>query len=276
MSKPFWGDPNAYPLLFKKRRGGIKLTRAEIREIKEGRKKLRRDMREQHVYTRHEFEVTASGLGLYFDKGRFLVFWLWLWRRGALGALLGAAGIAMGGMYAYSTITAMRGHFTINLADDLVNQGFELSNTVGFENPTSRIYGTPVEEAPCISIVDLPLDVDNIDGSHNGKDYFAHTFYLAKRGKGEVDYEFLLSVNSESKQASEAIWVMLFEDGKPTIYAKLNRQTGEAEHIPSLANNRFGYKEPLFAENQYSVIAERAGLTYYRGPAGTGRPHGCT
>lgn len=264
MSKPFLLDANAYPWLFKKRRGGIKLTRGEIREIKDGRKKLRREMREKNVYTRHEFEVTASSLGLYFDKGRFLLLWLWLWHRGALAALLGAAGVAMGGMYAYSTITAMRGHFTINLSDNLIDQGFELSNTAGFENPTARIYGMPVEDAPCISITDLPLDVDLTDGSHNGNNYFAHTFYLAKRGEGTADYEFSLLINSESQKASEAIWVMLFEDGVPTIYAKASGQTGEAEYIPSPNIDRFGYKEPLFAENQYSVIAERAGRTYYR------------
>ncbi len=264
MSKPPVFDPNGYPVFFKKRRGGIKLTRAEIREIKDGRKRLRREMRERKVYTRHEFEVTASSLGLYFDKGRFLVLWLWLWHRGALAALLGAAGLVMGGMYAYSTVTELRGHFTINLSDNLIDQGFELSNTVDFANPTARIYGTPVEDAPCISIVDLPSDVDNVDGSHNGSNYFAHTFYLAKRGEGEADYEFSLSVNSESQNASKAIWLMLFEDGVPTIYAKASGQTGEAEHIPSLGNDRFGYKEPLFAESQFSVITERAGRTYYR------------
>ena len=264
MKSPFLRGPDEYPLFFKRRRGGIRLTYGQIREIKEGRRALRRQMKQEKVYTHQDFEATASSLGLYFDKGRFLVLWLWLWHHGALVALLSAAGLTMTALYAFSTMTAMRGHFTINLAGNLVDQGFELSNTADFANPTARIYGTPVEDAPCISIVDISKDVDKIDGSHNGTNYFAHTFYLAKRGEGAADYEFSLLVNSESQNAAEAIWVMLFEDGVPTIYARVNNQTGEAESLPPTNNDRVGYREAVFAEHQFSVITERAGRTYYR------------
>ncbi len=269
MSKLNPYDSKDYPRIFRKKRGGLRLSHAEIREIKAGRKDLRKQMRRQGIYSRREFEATASSLGLYFDKGSFLAFWLWMWHRGALGALLGAAAVALAAMYGYSLVTEMRGHFTINLSDNLVAQGFELSETEDFANPTSRIYGTPVEDAPCISIIDLPGDVDDVDGSHNGRNYFAHTFYIAKRGEGEADCGFSLSINSESQDASKAIWVMLFEDGVPTVYAKANGKTGEAECLPAKGNDRFGYKEIPFAEkglgeDQFSVITERAGHTYYR------------
>lgn len=269
MSRQSSYDPADYPRILRRRRGGIRLTRAEIREIKAGRKDLRKQMRKQGIYSSREFETTASSLGLYFDKGSFLAFWLWMWHRGALGALLGAAAVAMAAMYGYSLVTEMRGHFTINLSNNLVAQGFELSNTKDFANPTSRIYGTPVEDAPCISITDLPEEIDDIDGSHNGRNYFAHTFYLAKRGEGEADYGFSLSINSESLDASKAIWVMLFEDGVPVVYANPNGKTGESECLPAKGNDRFGYKAIPFAdrglpEDQYSIITERAGHTYYR------------
>ena len=219
--------------LIKKKRAGIELTKTEVKEIIEGRKKLRREMKERGIYSKREFELTASSLGLYFDKGRFLAFWLWLWHRGALWALLGAMLLTFLAFYGISLTTEMRGHFTINLSGRLLEQGFELSDTVDFKNPTSRIYGTPVEDAPCISITDIPADVDSIDGSHNGRNYFAHTFYLAKRGKGTVDYKFTLSINSESLKCSTAAWVLLYCDGKPTLYAKANTETGKAEFLPA-------------------------------------------
>ena len=254
--------------LFKKRRGGEVLTESYVQEILEGRKQLRREMKEQGIYNKQDFEVTASSLGLYFDKTRWLPLW-WLWRRGALWALLGALALAMLALYGASLVTEMRGHFTINLTDDLISQGFELSNTADFANPSARLYGTPVEDAPCISIVDLPSGLDDIDGSHNGRNYFAHTFYLAKRGEGEADYAFTLSVNSESLNASEAIWVLLFEDGVPTVFAKANRQTGEAECLPAKDNDRVGYADlPLaqdgLQESQYEVVRQTATRTYYR------------
>ena len=239
-------NPSDYPTFFKKRRAGINLTYAEIAEIKKGRKDLRKQMREQGINSRRDFEATASSLGLYFDKGRFLAFWLWLWHRGALGMLLGAAALVLATMYGYSMVTEMRGHFTINLADSLVDQGFELSNTVDFANPTSRIYSQPVEDAPCISITDLPDNLDDIDGSHNGTNYFAHTFYIAKRGEGEVDCAVSLSINSESMNASSAAWVMLFEDGKPILYAEKNATTGGKECLPgkTITNTAIG-KSPM-------------------------------
>ncbi|MBQ4131590.1 MAG: hypothetical protein IJD71_04570 [Clostridia bacterium] len=262
-------NPADYPSFFKRRRAGILLTRDEIAEIKKGRKDLRRQMRLQGVYSRRDFEATASSLGLYFDKGRFLAFWLWLWHRGALGMLFAAAALVLAALYGYSMVTEMRGHFTINLADSLVDQGFELCNTVDFANPTSRIYSEPVEDAPCISITDLPNDLNDIDGSHNGSNYFAHTFYIAKRGEGAADCALSLSINSESLDASKAIWVMLFEDGKPVVYAEKNATTGGKECLPAEDNNRYGYREIPYSDkglpaDQYSVIAERSGRTYYR------------
>ena len=50
--------------LFKKKRAGVVLTENEVREIKAGRKKLRRDLRAAGIKKRKDFETTASSLGL--------------------------------------------------------------------------------------------------------------------------------------------------------------------------------------------------------------------
>ena len=180
--------------LFKKRRASIELTKTEVREIKAGRKKLRRDMKAQGLYSRREFELTASSLGLYFDKGRFLALWLWLWHKGALWALLGAMLLTYAAFYGVSLVTEMRGHFTINLANDLVNQGFELSETEDFAHPTSRIYGTPVEDAPCISIVDLPADIDKIDGCRISDDKLIIDMRTVLNGEIDILADKLINI----------------------------------------------------------------------------------
>lgn len=255
--------------IFKKKRAGQVLTESEVKEIIEGRKKLRREMKESGIYTKREFELTASSLGLYFDKKGFLALWLWLWHHGALWALLAAMLLTFLAFYGFSLATEMRGHFTINLAGGLVDEGFELCDTADFANPTARIYGTPVEDAPCISITDIALDVDKIDGSHNGRNYFAHTFYIAKRGEGTADYRFSLEINSESKSVSQSIWVMLFEDGVPKIYAKANTLSGETECLPSKDNDRIGYTYIPFSDDglpakQYEIIKETSTRQYFR------------
>ena len=63
--------------LFAKKQSGVALTRAQIKEIKQGREKLRRDMRAQGIKDRKEFELTASSMGLYFDKNSKWAFFLW-------------------------------------------------------------------------------------------------------------------------------------------------------------------------------------------------------
>lgn len=226
--------------IFKYRRAGIVLTQSEVEEIKAGRKKLRAEMKLAGVYTHQEFELTASSLGLYFDKNRFFALLLWLFHGRALWAVLGAALLFMAAMYGIAQITQLRGHFTINLTDEMFDEGFQLSETSDFVNPTARLYGEPVEDAPCISVTEIPADVDAVEGPHNGRAYYAHTFFLAKRGEGTADYRFTLSINSESLNCSTAAWVMLYHEGVPTLYARMGAD-GEAECLPAKGDNSRGY-----------------------------------
>ena len=63
--------------LFKYKRAGVVLSEDEVQSIKAGRKKLRADMKAQGIKSKKEFELTASSLGLYFDKSRWLALLLW-------------------------------------------------------------------------------------------------------------------------------------------------------------------------------------------------------
>ena len=250
--------------IFKYKRGGVLLTQSEVEEIKAGRKKLREEMKLTGTYSRQEFELTASSLGLYFDKNRFFALVLWLFHGRALWAVLGAALLFMAAMYGIAQITQLRGHFTINLTDEMFDEGFQLSETADFERPTARLYGEPVEDAPCISITDIPADVDAIDGPHNGRAYYAHTFYLAKRGEGTADYRYTLSINSESLNGASAAWVMLFYNGTPTLYAHAGTD-GEVECLPAKEDNSRGYVADslpflnrLPADQYEEVVGERS------------------
>lgn len=257
------GDDRQKRLFFKYTRAGVELTQSEVLEIKAGRKKLRADMKAAGIYNSKDFELTASSLGLYFDKKNFRGLLLWLLHGRALWALLGAGAALMLALYAISKVTDMRGHFTINLTDEMFEEGFELSETVGFEKTSARLFGLPVEDAPCISIGDLPAGLNDVDGSHNGRAYFAHTFYLAKRGPGTVDYRYALRINSESLDSSEAIWVILYENGTPVLYAHANGETGGAECLPPEGATRGG-KPLAYAKDDIPFIEEFAPDQYER------------
>ena len=253
--------------LFQKKRAGVVLTKDEVISIKAGRKKLRAQMREMGVKDKKEFEITASSMGLYFDKNKFFaLLWWWLWRKG-VGILLALAALMLAVLYGISTVTKLQGHFTISMSDDLFKEGFSLSETPGFENPTARLFATPAEGVPCVSFYDIPDHIDEVDGQHNDY-YFAHTFYVRNEGSATASIKWQLQINSESLGLSEAAWVMVFEDGKMAFYAKANKD-GEAEALPPLGNDSVGYtKAPLYDlavdKSQYEIIKQTEAMTYWR------------
>lgn len=258
------GHPQRRPI-FKRRRGGVVLSREQVKEIKEGRKKLRKEMKARGIKSRQEFELTAGQMGLYFDSSK--AFWLWLWGHW-LGALLALLGLLIALMFFLSIVTQMRGYFTINLSDGMFREGFTLSETADFANPSTHLFATPAEDVPCISIRQIPENIDQQDGSHNGV-YFAYTFYARNEGDNTQDYVWSLNLNAEGKKLSVATWAMVFEDGKMRFYAKAD-ENGQPEALPAKDDSTRGYPEmPLYdfaaePERQYEVVGTKNDRNYYR------------
>lgn len=254
---------------FKKKRANQVLTRGEVKAIKVGRKKLRREMRARGLRKKKDFELTASSMGLYFDKNRFWALLLWLFHGRGLWALLGALAALLAALFLFSTVTQMQGHFTINMSEGMFREGFALSENISFIDPKSRLFCEPASDVPCFSIADIHDDVDMVDGQHNEAQYFAYTYYIRNDGDGTVGFDWTLEVNSESKQLSHAIWVMVFEDGKAKIFARAG-EDGNAQALPAFGDNTRGYKKAPFMdvaanpEDQYEVIAQRGEVTFYR------------
>ena len=253
---------------FKKRRAGVVLTRDEVKEIKRGRKKLRKQMRDAGIKSKSEFELTASSLGLYFDENRKAALLLWFLSSKGFWLLLSLGALLLLLLYGMSAITNLRGHFTISMSDELFREGFSISETREFENPTSHLFATPAEDVPCISIVNIPDNIDEIDGAHHDK-YFAYTFYVKNEGESAQNLLWQLRLNSESQNLSQAVWAMLFIDGEMTIYAKADDE-GNPEMLPAKDDNTRGYLQPPFYQSaddpdgQFEVIKKSGALTYWR------------
>lgn len=254
---------------FKKKRANQELTRGEVEAIKIGRKNLRKEMRLRGLKSRKEFELTASSMGLYFDKNRGWALLLWLFHGRGLWALLGALAALLAALFLFSTVTQMQGHFTINMSEGMFREGFSLSETIDFVDGKSRLFCDPALNVPCFSISDIHSDVDDVDGQHNEAQYFAYTYYIRNEGENTVGYDWFLEINSESSNVSEATWIMIFEDGKMTFHAKAGEMGGQ-EALPAYGDNSRGYLEApfledaAFPEEQYEIIATRGNLNFYR------------
>ena len=254
---------------FKRKRADQELSRGEVKAIKLGRKKLRAELRAKGITSRRDFELLASSMGLYFDKGKGLAFLLWFFHGRSLISLMLATAVFLGVLFMFSAVTEMQGHFTVNISDGMFAEGFVLSDTEDFEEPATRLFCDPATDVPCISIMDIKSDVNDIDGDHPDCDYFAYTFYIRNEGESSVDYDWYLALNSESQDVSVATWVMVFEDDEMSFYAKL-REDGTEEAIPYYDEDRRGYLQApfidmaLYPDDQYEVVAVKNNQTYYR------------
>lgn len=112
------------------------------------------------------------------------------------------------------------GNFTINLDRlELFRKGIAIADEGYFEKPTARLTANTVTDATNISIDDIPEDIDQIDGGHNGDNYMAYTYYVRNAGKEDVYYEASITLDSCAKGAEEAVRVAVWRNGERTVYA---------------------------------------------------------
>ena len=81
-----------------------------------------------------------------------------------------------------------------------------------------------------ISIDWLPENIDNEgEGSHNGRNYIAYTFYAENMGQDTINYWTTIKIDDVVRNVDEAIRVMVFKNGNKVVYAKNNRTTQQPE-----------------------------------------------
>lgn len=100
------------------------------------------------------------------------------------------------------------------------------------KKPKLQLSASNVEDVTNITYDWLPKDLDTEgEGEHNGENYLAYTFYLTNTGKETLDYESTLKFTGIAKNADEALRIMIYKDGEPTIYAQKNRDGSKLEDV---------------------------------------------
>lgn len=154
-------------------------------------------------------------------------------------------------MYIMAAFYTESGEFVINIDKTMANDGFYISNTTDFSEKLISLRGKAVVNADNISIFDISPDVMEIDGEHNGRNYVAHTFYVTNRTGKTIDYRYTLNIRAASKNADEAMWVMVAKNDVQQIYALIG-EDGEPEIQYSIYDFPFeDYAED--AKRQYQV-----------------------
>lgn len=123
------------------------------------------------------------------------------------------------------------GRFTVTLDKNLQSQkNVFLSETGDKKSEVRKLSADTIDYMDNISIKWLPQDIDKEkDGSHNGDNYIAYSFYVVNSGKENVNYWYEIDIDDTIKNVDEAIRIMIYQNGKPTVYAKKNKVTKKAE-----------------------------------------------
>lgn len=159
-------------------------------------------------------------VSMYMPKRRMERIGAALLRMDKLQKALVVLALAFGVLFALSFMQENMGNFTINLNRlELFRRGVAIADNGDFKNATARLAADAVDNGTNIATDDLPDNLDDIDGSHNGKNYVAYTFYIRNAGKTDLGYSAKLKVVSASKGVEKAARVRVYRNGEPTTYA---------------------------------------------------------
>ena len=152
-------------------------------------------------------------------------------RQIAFRVILGIIVIFLINIYIILSIFYRGENFTVTLDSEYGRE----SGLVIYEDQTNKYARTflrskDIDFFTDISVNWLPENINNEgDGSHNGRNYIAYTFYAENMGQDTINYWTTIKIDDVVKNVDEAIRVMVFKNDNKVIYAKNNRETGQPE-----------------------------------------------
>ena len=202
-----------------KRRFGKK--RAQKRALKQAENKHMIRVKELEEALAEDEDIDVGTIvSMYMPKRRMARIGQALLRIGTLQKVLICVALFMAVLFGISFMQENMGNFTINLNRlELFRRGVAIADNSQFEGATARLTAEAVSDGTNIAADDLPNNLDEIDGSHNGKNYVAYTFYIRNAGKEDLSYNAKLKIASASKGVEKAARVRVYRNGEPTTYA---------------------------------------------------------
>ena len=138
--------------------------------------------------------------------------------------------ICYGALYMSRTLG---GNFQINLSNG--RYAISLCETADFDKPTDVLDAKIPAKMNNIAYTTILPNLDEIlstDGSCNGDNYMAYTFYIKNTGNRVVSYHCKLKILNFEKGLESSIRVLIIFNGEKTVYAKAKEGTeNEPEKI---------------------------------------------
>ncbi len=157
-------------------------------------------------------------------------------RKRTAGLILTIALIILLILWIIAWLLTTIGDLVISVDNGAAREGIIISDTLNEDgtlgDPVLELSAENVTEVTNITYDWLPTNLDEeADGSHNGENYLAYTFYLQNSGSETLNYDSTLRFTGIARNADEALRVMIYKNGEPTIYAQKNRDNSQLEEI---------------------------------------------
>jgi hypothetical protein len=136
--------------------------------------------------------------------------------------------LLLGASYALSVFVNKAGNFTVWITEDDLSR-IALSDTPDFEETATILEADIIPQMDNITKAWLPENIDEGEGCHNGENYIAYTFYMKNTGENEINYTSQIDIHAVTKEADNAVRVMIIKNGEETVYAKAKKGSTEPE-----------------------------------------------
>ena len=146
------------------------------------------------------------------------------------------------------------GDFTVSLDPQLADKsGLVMYEHLADKQEKKILKAEKLEYMDNICVQWLPDNISDGEGSHNGANYLAYSFYLENQGVEPINYWYKIVSDDVIKNVDKAIRIMVIRNDEKIVYAKPNERTGEAEG---------GESEPTekFYSNTELVLKQRASM----------------
>lgn len=123
------------------------------------------------------------------------------------------------------------GSFSVSIDNnDMLYSGLAMYESMNDPMPKRRLSAADVQFMDNISIKWLPSNIDiEAEGSHNGDNYIAYTFFIENQGDLMFNYWYTVTMGDVIKNADEALRIMVIVGNEKKVFAKASPLDGSAE-----------------------------------------------
>ena len=127
-------------------------------------------------------------------------------------------------LYIILKIIYSEGRFTVTLdSNRTLESGLAIYDSLNNAHGKRKLEATPIKFMDNISYKWIPEKVDTeADGSHNGQNYIAYSFYVENQGSRVLNYHYEVIIDDIIKNVDNAIRIRIYRNGEDVTYAKAN------------------------------------------------------